>query len=33
MICFGVKTDQDVKENGTYESHFKKIKIIIIINK
>ena len=26
MICFGAKTDQEVKENGTYEFHLKKIK-------
>ena len=26
MICFGAKTDQKVKENRTYGSHFKKNK-------
>ena len=26
MICFGAKTDQKVKENGTCGSHFKKTK-------
>ena len=25
MICFGAKTDQEVKEKVTYESHKKKI--------
>ena len=28
MICFGVKTDQKVKENGTYGSHLKKKNLI-----
>ena len=23
MICFGAKTDQEVKEKGTFGSHFK----------
>ena len=27
MICFGAKTDQEVKENGTCGSHFKIKKI------
>ena len=26
MICFGIKTDQEVKEKGICGSHFKKIK-------
>ena len=26
MICFGAKTEQEVKEKGTCGSHFKKIK-------
>ena len=27
MICFGAKTDQEVKEKGICRSHFKKKKI------
>ena len=26
MICFGIKTDQEVKENVTYGSHTNKLK-------